>query len=264
MRETRVWGDGFADDSWRELILVRDWTLVSSDEYVRLFPALVPADRKVPEPIRAFVLGRASEIEALQKQKSDAARVASDGRRALFLGDAAPGRASAGTHRHGPGFLSMADDQGESAFLRKVVRDAPQAAMEGVCERDMARFAFLTGVHPAYIWPAAAVLAYWGTALAWLGALSRCGFALMPEEVAEYFGDELILASNGAARVRNSLLADFVHQTLDPGQLLRAVRQRKRGARVVLRHRPARMRENQNAPRPLSRALGYLRLALWH
>lgn len=56
MSEAKIWGDGFAEDGWRELILVRDWTLVSSDEFVRLFPALIPADGEVAEPVRKLTL----------------------------------------------------------------------------------------------------------------------------------------------------------------------------------------------------------------
>jgi len=203
MPEERIWGDGFVDDDWRELTRVRDWREVSPDELVRLFPALVPTDGRAPAPVAALAIAQAEAIDA--------------------------GRNAERAQRRTPGTESGAAD---AAFLRRAV--SPESPSDADTW-DMARFAYLTGVHPAYVWPQAVTLAAWGATAAWLGALARRGAAFVPEEVAEYFADVAPVGPDGAGAIRDPLIADLVRRCADPVDLLRAVRRRRDGSSVIVR-----------------------------
>jgi hypothetical protein len=221
MHEEKIWGDGFADDDWRELTRVREWSRVSTDELVRLFPALVPTSGRPPAAIVAILTERATAIDA----------------------DLNADRSNRQT-----GWSAGAAD---AEFLRRVASsDSPRDAATS----DMARFAYLTGIHPAYVWPQAAALAEWGAAAAWLGALSRRGAAFLPEEVAEYFVDGASINADGDVTLRDPLIADLARRCVDPAELLRAVRRRREGAAAVVRRRSP----NQ----PESRVLAVVRRSL--
>jgi hypothetical protein len=240
MRENRIWGDGFVDDDWRELTRVRDWSHVTTDELVRLFPALVPTDGRVPAPIAELVAAQAEAIDASTR----AAIGAPSGGVLSF------GKNSAGDHarrKAANGEASAAD----AAFLRRAVsHEAPRDADSW----DMARFAYLAGVHPAYVWPQAVTVAAWGATAAWLGALARRGAAYLPVEVAEYIADVAPVDADGVASIRDPLIADLVRRCADPAELLWAVRRRHAGSSVVVCSRLLERREN--------RLLGPLRRSL--
>jgi hypothetical protein len=205
MHEELIWGDGFVDDDWRELTRVREWSRVSTDELVRLFPGLVPAGGgRASAAIVAFLTEQATAIDA-------------------DLNANRPNRPT--------GWAASAAD---AEFLRRAASpDSPR----DVTASDMARFAYLTGVHPAYVWPQAATLAEWGAAAAWLGALSRRGAAFLPEEVAEYFADVASVNADGDVTLRDPLIADLARRCVDPVELLRAVRRRREGVAAVVRRR---------------------------
>ena len=204
MHDEKIWGDGFADDDWRELTRVRDWSRVATDELVRLFPALVPTSARPPAAIVTVVTERATAIDA-------------------ELNADRPNRPT--------GWAASAAD---AEFLRRV---ASCESPRDVAASDMARFAYLTGIHPAYVWPQAAALAEWGAAAAWLGALSRRGAAFLPEEVAEYFVDVASINAEGEVTLRDPLIADLTRRCVDPAELLRAVRRRRDGVAAVVRRR---------------------------
>jgi len=204
MHEEKIWGDGFADDDWRELTRVREWSRVSTDELVRLFPALVPTCGRPPAAIVTILTEQATAIDA-------------------NLNANRPNRQS--------GWAASAAD---AEFLR---RAASSESPRDVAASDMARFAYLTGIHPAYVWPQAATLAEWGAAAAWLGALSRRGAAFVPEEVAEYFADVASINPDGDVTLRDPLIADLARRCVDPAELLRAVRRRREGVAAVVRRR---------------------------
>lgn len=224
MRERLIWGDGYADDDWSEVARVRNWRQVSREECVRLFPALMSSDGQVPDAVVAIVAARAREIEAaaLSSQR-------------LRLG-VGVFRWLRPRHPDAPE-ATLADAQ----WLKDVVASRDTAELRtDTC--DMAKFAYLSGVHPAYVWPAALCLANWGATAAWLGALARFGRAMMPIEVAEYLVD-VVAETNGVVVVKDPLLGDFIRRNLRPTDLLRAARRRLRRPSVVVRRRPSEARE---------------------
>ena len=97
----------------------------------------------------------------------------------------------------------------------------------------MARFAFLTGLHPAYMWPEAEVLTHWGATAAWLGELARHGGAWMPPEVAEFLADALT-RKEGRTVWRDSSLAGLAPEPLL--KVLSAAAQRRLAGSETVTH----------------------------
>jgi hypothetical protein len=221
MRESLIWGDGYADDEWSEVARVRSWRQISRDECVRLFPALMPADGQIPDAVVAIVAARVQEIEAASRS-SEPLQPGSRIFRWLRLRPRDPEAPEA--------------TQADAQWLKDVVASSATAELRSDTY-DMAKFAYLTGVHPAYVWPAALCLANWGATAAWLGALARFGRAMMPIEVAEYLVD-VVAETNGVLVLRDPLLGDFIRRNLRPADLLRAARRRLRRPSVVVRRRP--------------------------
>jgi hypothetical protein len=128
----------------------------------------------------------------------------------------------------------MLESRQNAAWLRRLVAGdrAPQPDMA-----LMARFGFLTGLHPAYVWPEAECLPCWGATAAWLGEWSRRGRAFLPPEVAEYLAD--VLERRGRRMVlRDASLADLIPDEAAASRLLKAAERRLAGERVEAR-RPA-------------------------
>ena len=196
-----LWGDGFADDRLRDLWAVRDWDRCSPDEYVLLFPRLIPRAGEVPVAIRAH-------LEACVAVR--AWRLAGmDGRSGMpALRSRLPGLADA-PRRHGDWF---ADDNAVTSLLRRLglLRTSPErveaerAILHGLDalladiqtdrvpawdEAAGTLLAFGAGIHPAYLWLEAAAAPARGVAVGWLGHLDRGRTALMPLVVAEYVLD---------------------------------------------------------------------------
>lgn len=216
MQDTLIWGDGFADDGWVELAQVRCWSRVSRDECVRLFPALAPQDGRIPQAVLAIIATRTEEIVAVSRA---ARRPERQGSISRWLGV---------RDRRAP----VATEE-DAQWLRDVVA-APANPELHSDMRNIARFAYLSGVHPAYVWSSAVCLAYWGTTAAWLGVLARSDRAYMPIEVAEYVVDT-VAEINGVVVVKDSSLADLIRLNLQPAELLDAGRRRLKGRATVVR-----------------------------
>ena len=207
-----LWGDGFAGDGLRELWAVKDWSLCSPDEYILLFPRLIPQAGEFPAVLRAHLEGciaarawRLSKLDrtgagvrprsCLPDLEDGAAR-----HRAWFADDDAvtcPLR-RAGLLHAAPGMApGMAPDRVEAerrllAFLDGLLVDV-QAERVPAWDGDAeALLAFAAGIHPAYLWPQAAVSQARGIAAGWLGHLDRGRAALMPLVVAEYLLDAFV------------------------------------------------------------------------
>lgn len=202
-RTATVWGDGFAGNTLFDLWAVRDWTLCSPDEYILLFPRLIPRCGEVPSVLRAH-LASCVAVRAWRLAKLDTLSIAHPLRSHLPDPDEGP--------RHYRDWF--ADDDAVTCLLRRLglLRTAPKRAqaerailtfLDGILfdiqgERVPARdefsealLAFGAGIHPAYIWPQAAVSPERGAAAGWLGHLDRGRTALVPLVVAEYVLDAL-------------------------------------------------------------------------
>lgn len=238
-----LWGDGFSDDSLYDLWAVRDWDGCASDEYVLLFPRLIPRAGDVPPALRAHVetcvAVRAWRLSRLEDRGAPTLRS-----RVPVLDDA--GR------RHADWF---ADDSAVTCLLRRLglLRTAPErisaerAILHGLdvllAELQADRvpawneevgtlLAFGAGIHPAYLWPEAAVVPARGVAAGWLGHLDRGRTALMPQVVAEY-----VLDAFGDGTADRQLL-DLTGGSANLATLLRAARRRVAGHDPAVRLSP--------------------------
>ncbi|HLH51118.1 MAG TPA: hypothetical protein VKV96_17400 [Roseiarcus sp.] len=212
-----IWGDGFASDAMNEIAAVRDWEELAEGEEVRFFPALCCRGGAPPPRLVDRVLQRAEILE--RSTRSAAGR------------DRKIWRFSAREEAKPVWPLVTSED---ATWLRSLVISAD--ARRNVDLRLMARFAFLTGLHPAYLWVEIETLPNWGTTAAWLGEFSRRGRALMPPEVAEYLSDALAETA-GRVVVRDPSLSDLICGEAMASALLAAAKQRLAGE-IALAHWP--------------------------
>ena len=198
-RAATLWGDGFVDDTLQVLWAVRDWSLCTPDEYVLLFPRLIPQDGKFPAVLRA------------QLESCVAARAWQLSR--LVGGDGLPPIRSR-LPEHGAAYHRdwFVDDDALTCWLRSLglLHTAPervQAERRVLASLDLVLFdiqagrrpawdegseillAFGAGIHPGYLWPEATVSPARGITAGWLGHLDRGRRALMPTAVADYLLD---------------------------------------------------------------------------
>ena len=132
--------------------------------------------------------------------------------------------------------------QDDANWLRSLM-ESPDVRCRTQDLRSMARFAFLTGHHPAYLWPEAEVLPTWGATAAWLGELRRHRKALMPVEVAEYLVDALE-RRQGRVALRDATLADLITDDLFARALIEAA-ERKLAGEVVEARWPSLPKRNR-------------------
>ena len=239
-----LWGDGFADDRLRDLWAVRDWDHCAPDEYVLLFPRLIPRAGEVPAILRAH-LEACVAVRAWRIARLDGRGVVPALRSHLpALVDAA--------QRHGDWF---ADDNAVTCLLRRLglLRTSPErveaerAMLHGLDallaeiqadrvpvwdEAAGTLLAFGAGIHPAYLWLEAAALPARGVVAGWLGHLDRGRTALMPLVVAEY-----VLDAFRANAVEPQLL-DLAGGGANLSTLLRAARRRVAGHDPAVRLAP--------------------------
>lgn len=226
-----LWGDGFAQDSLGEFWAVKDWSACSPDEYILLFPRLVPASGAFPDALRVHLetcvavrswrLARRGGPVPLRSRVSDGDgarrhgdwfadhRVVSRVLRGLGLLRPAPGRGDAERH------LLL--------FLDGLLSDLQSRRHPAWSEASEALLAFGAGIHPAYLWPQATVSDARGVAAGWLGHLDRGRTALMPMVVADYVLDAL----GGASSDRH--LVDLAGGEANLERLRAAARRRAAG-----------------------------------
>ena len=238
-----LWGDGFSDDGLHDLWAVRDWDGCSSDEYILLFPRLIPRAGQVPPALRTHV-ETCVAVRAWRLSRLEDRGVPTFRSRLPELDDA--GR------RHADWF---ADDNAVTCLLRRVglLRTAPErvaaerAILHGLdallaelqadrvpaWDEDVGLLlAFGAGIHPAYLWPEAAAMPARGVAAGWLGHLDRGRTALMPLVVAEY-----VLDAFGDGTADRQLL-DLTGGSANLATLLRAARRRVAGHDPAVRLSP--------------------------
>lgn len=228
------WGDGFAHDTLRDLWTVRDWSLVSPDEYVFLFPRLIPSGGKLPPVLldhladcvaaRAWRLSRFDGRAAPVPLRSRLPEHGADRHRGWF---ADAGALTCLLRRLGLLHTAPGRVQGERRLLAALdlvladVQAGRRPAWDGTSEVFLA---FGAGIHPGYLWPEATANPCRGLAAGWLGHLDRGRSALMPMAVAEYLLDALALEA--------SFDPEMVAVAGDPGDvaiLRRAARRRAAG-----------------------------------
>ncbi len=231
----RLWGDGFAGDSFAASRSMATWDACSSDEYAMLYPRLVPSDGRVAPAllahleacvaVRAWRLARLDPAMAAPDLRS---RVPADGaelHRAWFSDDGAVAclLRRMGLLRTSP--ERLASERRILALLDgtlcQVQRGLAPAWTEG---RDV-WFAFGSGIHPAYLWPESAIAPARGCTAAWLGHLDRGRTALMPDAVADYLLDAVVDPSRAGDRS----LAAMVGSAEDAHRLRRAATKRRAG-----------------------------------
>ncbi len=256
-----LWGDGFADDGFMAARAMARWEDCSPDEYVLLFPKLLPADGRLPAALRAH-LEACVAVRAWRLARLDPATSAP------HLRARAPAVAAADLH--GAWF---ADDGAVTCLMRRVglLHTSPQrvaaerdllalldgvldAVQRGLCpawsEDREAWLAFGSGFHPAYLWPESAIAPARGCAAAWLGHLDRGRTALLPEAVAEYLVDAVLDPS----RPRDRALAAMVATPGNARRLRAAAAARLAGRDPAVRFGPGR-RFPLRARRPVIPAL---------
>jgi len=232
-----LWGDGFAHDTLCDLWAVRDWDLCSPDEFIFLFPRIIPQAGEFPPALRAH-LECCVAVRAWRLVKLDP-------RGATYLLRSHKPDPDEGARHHGDWF---ADDDAVTCLLRGVglLRTPPErleaeramlvfldtvlydiqgGRLPARNEASEALLAFGAGIHPAYLWPEAAVPHARGTVAGWLGHLNRGRTALMPTVVAEYVLDAL---DCGGATIDRQLVG-LAGGSAGLGLLLRAARRRSAG-----------------------------------
>jgi hypothetical protein len=217
-RNTAVWGDGFVNDGWWEMAAVKDWAAVSTDEYVRLFPALVPRDGRIPESLYRHVQEKVAS-RAVQLQNSEK---------------------RSGIDRHAESIAKARAEEGAAIrFLSDILYLAGNDSLASADTTAAAAttFGYLTCVHPAYLWPFAVVSHERETTAAWLGVVGGGRAALMPIEVAEYLLDVIECRDGQPAKARDSQIAGMIAQSASLDELWRAARQRCLGNSMIVRRR---------------------------
>jgi hypothetical protein len=213
-----VWGDDFASDGLFELVAVSQWAQLAEGESVRLFPALIVRFDELDPELSKRVFERADQID------EQASRLASE--------EVAGPRKRSRASRANKGLWPKPTRE-DAIWLRSLI--AARDVRNRVTDlRMMARFAFLTGLHPAYMWSDVEVLPGWGATAAWLGEFSRHHRAFMPPEVAEYFVDALS-PIGGTVVMCDDALSPLLCDVNLPPLLLTAAKRRLAGRNPVVR-----------------------------
>lgn len=237
-----LWGDGFAGDTLRDFWTAREWDLCSPDEYILLFPGLVPPAGEFPGPlwrhletcvaVRAWRLARLDahgEPPSLQSRVPDGA---DQRQQDWFAADDAVTWLLRRVGLLHPASVRLDTERKLLAFLDGVLSGIQCRRLPAWDEPSEALLAFGAGIHPAYLWPQAAVSHARGTAAGWLGHLDRGRTALMPMIVAEYVLDAL-----GGGPSSDRQLIGLVGDA-NLGLLRHAARRRAAGQDPVVRLSP--------------------------
>lgn len=201
----KVWGDPFADDGWREVARVSDWTSLDESELFRFMPGLRKTMSGLRPPLLRSAFERCTDrpygISCAARRSK---HVAPDG-----LED----------HRQG------------IALVRRLARQ-PIENTEPFSERDAVRVALVSGVHPAFVWSEALVSHDRFAAFAWLGCLGRARRALLPPEVAGYIV-ETFQVHGKRITASDTTMSRLLRSDTVSRALLSAAKKRLTGASVV-------------------------------
>ena len=193
----RVWGDGFVDDDFSVLSSIRSWDDLDSDQYVRFYGRLAVGD----DPVAGSIVTHLS-------------------RRVDFLSA-------------DPASVSPV----QLAFLRDVLRRVREGIVGPAPGEAICLFAFLTGIHPAYVWSDAFPTHERDTAAGWLGVLASRRPAFMPIEVADYLMD-VIDVQAGRIALRDPAIAALIVGKVDLHDLKICARDRQDNVMRIMRPAP--------------------------
>ena len=234
----RPWGEELPDEGWMDRYAIHSWDDIDADQYIRFYPHLVPRDGVVPSPVirrlescvaeRILRCRRASLATAgLSMGLAEAERIGAGPEATLY-----PRASGLGAWLARRGAAAIAREHDEALVLDRVLDLVRRGALADLPQTAL--FASLSGIHPAYVWPAAVVTQERDAAAGWFGVLARGRPATMPSDIAAYLLDILVWRE-GVCRVRDRPLADLLHGVVRPATLRRAAERAQRGERVVVR-----------------------------
>ena len=269
-----VWGEGFADDGWADLVRVDRWDLVHPDEFLRFFPGLVAtaADAAVlPERLEQAVAVRWRRMTT--RGAPDLALRSLPAKALARLGEAhesewfpAPGPLrSILDQLLGP--LGEIPAPGEDAAI--LTLDALLAARRAgwtppYTEHAALTVAFHAGIHPAYLWSEAVPQHESATAVGWLGVVMRGRRAFLPGDIAATLAGCIAEGPEETGRLRDQRLALCGFTPTQWGLIGRAARRCLEGKRDVVRlSAAARPSPFRTSDRPHSQPAGAARRDVW-
>ena len=257
-RASTLWGDGFAGDGLAEFWSMSDWSHCSSDEYVMMFPQLLPRNGALAAPlmshleicvaVRAWRLSRLTleGIDPELRSVISSSIIARQLHRDWFLEDGAGIRLLRQLGLLRP---CLEGERWLLTFIDGLLAQLQHRVCPDWTEEAEVWFAFGSGIHPAYLWPASAISPARGCTAAWLGHLDRGRSALMPLIVAEYLLDAVVGNKGATDRSLNSMVGAGNAQ-----RLRRAAERRCAGhdPTVTMRQRGRRFVATAQSPRTFS------------
>ena len=244
-RASPVWGDGFVDDDPLGLGSPRDWASCTDDELILFHPRLVAAGAPLAPRLRTH-LELCVGVRALRLASTDRSRpvpqlnssfpdpvAAAPWMASWFTDGSAVVRAFKRIGLLGVAPAQLATERALLIYLDGVLASVQRQDVPKSCDTSNHLLAFGAGIHPAYLWPDAAISYARGVTAGWLGHLHRGRAALMPAVVAEYVLD--CLDQGGSFDVR---LAELVGGANNLRRLQRAATRRRDGENPIVRLAP--------------------------
>ena len=244
-----LWGDGFENDGWDEIIRVNDWGCCSSDEFVRVFPRLIPSDGRLPDTLLrhlttcvAVRAWRVQQIAARKLAQNWSARsitatdVETIGRQChwdWFRLAPVPRSLFRFTRNAAVSDHDRRCEEEALAFVDSILWDSRNGSLGPFQERRAAYVAFFTGMHPVYLWAEAMLSHELYTAVGWLGHLSRGRQALMPADIAQYFLEVIEGDDPRHLRLLDCRLESFLQGADAMAEVWRVAATRKRGRSIA-------------------------------
>jgi hypothetical protein len=258
--QTPLWGDGFDTDTFHDLVSLKDWELLSSDEMIRVFPRLaskggIPAPAVIDRlhecvAVLAWCLrdsggasrrGRQPDIEDVVGEPKSVtphfvATTGRDGAARWFCGRRWPKRNLVGlAARHAPDLDRYTQ---ALALIDDIASEIGRGNLRAYDSRTAAEIAYWTGIHPIYLWPDALLSNAFYTSVGWIGHAERYGQAFMTRDIADYFMSALVMDGMRKARVLDTRLQPYLRSARDAALIFGSARRCLRGSRPIIRLAP--------------------------
>ena len=251
-RTSTLWGDGFVDDDPLGFGSARDWAGCTTDEFILFHPRLVSSGAPLAPRLQRH-LELCVGVRALRLTSTECSRpmpglvssfsdpVAAASRLDEWFSDGSTLERALkrlGLVRVSP--AQLAAERAQLIFLDGLLASVQRHQMPEPCAKSECLLAFGAGIHPAYLWPEAAISYARGVTAGWLGHLDRGRAALMPAVVAEYVLD--CLDQGGSFDLR---LAELVGNTDNLRRVHRAATRRRSGENPIVRLAPGAFRQSK-------------------